>query len=162
MVIPRGVGQVLFNHYNGGKAADQKKREALVGLGDISILRPEIGVKHPFDMPSRFTYSGTKSRTNPAYTRWKKQYGDMCLAYGRDRGEKNIAAFVGDNLHAAWPNSETGTEFTYVWTKGQWWVGDPDEGSQSIVALKDVLEGNAKITSAIKAFGGNFVIGKRT
>ena len=41
-----------------------------------------------------------------------------------------------------------------------WMVGDPDEGTQSLVPLKAVLDGEVEIHSAVKAFGGNFVIGQ--
>ena len=42
-------GQILFDHYN-----SQAKAESLVQLGDLSLLGPEIGVKHPFEGPSIF------------------------------------------------------------------------------------------------------------
>lgn len=55
-------------------------------------------------------------------------------------------------------DSETSTEYTYVWTDGEWLVGDPDEGTQTLRSVADVLSGSVVIHSAIKAFGGNFVV----
>jgi hypothetical protein len=60
---PDYVGRILRDHY-----ADPAKVVALIGLGNLSRLGPEIGEKHDFN-----------------------NYGmdrpDWCLAYGRDRGD---------------------------------------------------------------------------
>jgi len=148
-------GKILFEHYT-----TQEKVEQLVALGDISSLNEEIGVKHPFDRPSVIDYkTGKPSRARKTF---EKKYGKMCTAYGRDRGETGVDTQVFDSLSAAWPDSETGTEFTYVWDDGIWYVGDPDEGSQSLIPLDDALAGKKKLTPAVKAFGGNFVIGRHS
>lgn len=62
-----GAGKTLFNHYK-----NPKKVEKLIKLGSISILGAEIGKKQSFD---NFDYKS-----------------NQCLAYGRDRGEKNVEA----------------------------------------------------------------------
>ena len=153
-------GRILFDHYT-----DQKKNEKLVGLGDISSLQANIGRKHPFDAPS---YGSKK------WEEYQKKYGDMCLAYGRDRGEEGTEAHVFDTLFDTWPDNQTGTEFTYVWcsnpraavgerpdpANAKWWVGDPDKGTQTLIDLGDALTGKKVITPAVKAFGGNFVVGQ--
>ncbi len=63
---PDHNGSILVNHYQ-----DIDKANQLLDLGDLSILAEEIGEQQSFS--DRSTH-----RDN-----W-------CLAYGRDRGEKNI------------------------------------------------------------------------
>lgn len=117
--------------------------EAVVKPGDMSSLDEKCSKPkgHTFDKPVK-GYS---------------------IYYGRDRGEKNVAGKVGDSLAAVWPGSETGTEYTYVWRQGKgWFVGDADEGEQTLQPLADVLAGTAEEPKPnVKAFGGNFVIGTR-
>lgn len=137
-------GRILFDHYT-----SQGQAEALVALGDLSILGPELGKKHPFDPPRHGT---------PAYEDYQRKYSGWCKAYGRDRGEKDTAAETGDTLFAVWPEAESWTEFTYVWDEGRWLVGIPDEGTQTLVDLGDALLGKRTIAPAVKAFG--MVIGK--
>lgn len=132
---PEHNGAILFSQYQ-----DPKKIKALMALGDLSSLGPQIGKKHDFD-----------TRDEGA-----------CTAYGRDRGEKNVAAKKFSSLAAAWPGGDTGTEYTYVWDGAKWWVGDPDEGVQSMKDLAALLRGDEKLATAVKAFGGNFVIGQHT
>jgi len=142
-------GAILFEHYT-----SQKKVEKLVSLGDLSVLGSEIGVKHPFEAPPRYIGDGwDKDKENPAFKTYQSKYGDMCLYYGRDRGEYNVAPKVSDTLAGCWPESDTWTEFTYVWDEGKWWCGDPDEGSQTLVDLGDLLSGKKTLKPAIKAFG---------
>lgn len=133
-------GKILFEHYT-----TQKKVEQLVALGDISVLGPEIGKKHPFDAPPLDA---------EAYEKYQKKYGNWCRVYGRDRGETGTEARVGDSLAEVWPEADTWTEFTYVWEDGKWWVGDPDEGSQTLVELGAALRGEKPVTPLVKAFGG--------
>ena len=61
---PSHVGKILLDHYN-----DVDRVNALMELGDLSSLgiklNPESGKPHTFDEP----------------------LDDMCVAYGRDRGE---------------------------------------------------------------------------
>lgn len=137
-------GQILFKHYT-----DQKHADALVALGDLSNLGPEIGTKHPFEKPSFGT---------PAYAKHEIKYKWMCTAYGRDRNERDVAGTVGDTLQAVWPEADTWTEFTYVWDQGKWWVTDPDEGTQTLVDLGDALSGKRTVKPSVKVFGA--VIGQ--
>lgn len=137
-------GQILFEHYT-----SQALAEKLVQLGDLSSLGPSIGKKHPFELPRS---------DSPEYAKARERHYAMCTAYGRDRGEKDVAGTVGDTIQAAWPECDTWTEFTYVWDDGCWWVGDPDEGTQTLVNLGDALMGKEKVTPRVKAFGA--VIGQ--
>lgn len=132
-----GNGKTLQEHYQ-----DQRVVEALVKPGDMSSLH-ESCVKppgHSFDKPVK----------------------GFCVYYGRDRGETDVDAKIGDSLAAVWPGSNTGTEYTYVWKVGKgWFVGDADEGSETLVPLADALAGINAPKPNVKAFGGNFVIGTR-
>lgn len=141
-------GRILFDHYT-----DQKHVEELVALGDLSSLGKEIGEKHPFDGPAFFLPGGDSLLPNPAYEEFKKRYGDWCRAYGRDRGQASCEGTIGDTIQAVWPEADCWTEFTYVWTEGQWFVADPDTGSQALVNLGDALSGKITVTPSVKAFG---------
>lgn len=59
-------GKILLNYYDTIEDASD-----LIALGDLSLLSKEIGEKQDFDQPTDRNW---------------------CLAYGRDRGEKNTAA----------------------------------------------------------------------
>lgn len=146
---PDNNGKILQEHYN-----SQEQAEALVALGDLSSLGPEIGKKHDFEWRMSKEMRGNEKSIK------FQQLDKMCNAYGRDRGEKDVDAKVFDTLQAAWPGSNTGTEYTYVWTTGKWFVGDPDKGTQTLELVTAVLAGEVTIHSNVKAFGGNFVIGK--
>jgi len=87
---PEGVGQKLGEHWT---TAD--KVRSLIALGDLSQLGEEIGEKHDFD-----THYGSRTEAELR----------MCLAYGRDRGEEDVAAVK--HPEDAWP--DYGQEFEYL------------------------------------------------
>ncbi len=139
-------GQILFDHYN-----SQEKAEALVALGDLSSLAEEIGTKHNFDWRSEPKFDRSKKmsqKTKQEYNKLSRQ----CNAYGRDRGETECDGYTGDSLSAVWPEKGTWTEFTYIWYDGNWYVADPDEGSQAAILLKDALAQNVKGANPIKSY----------
>jgi len=86
---------ILANNYN-----TEEEVRALIALGDLSSLGPELGAKHEFG-----------SAGNP----------DWCVSYGRDRGETNVGAIT----HNAdeWP--DYGQQFIYVFNPAteEWTVG---------------------------------------
>jgi len=131
-------GRILQDHYN-----SQKRAEALVKHGDLSSLAPKC--------------------TKPKGHNFDNSIPGYCVYYGRDRGEKDTDGVVADTLAGVWPEADCWTEFTYVWTEGQWWVANPDEGSQAAIPLGDALiadaAGTNPIKSAVKAPWG--VIGQR-
>lgn len=158
-------GELLLKHYQ-----TQAKNDALVALGSISSLGEEIGEKHDFDFQTAFVDKYRKkgvedyyaaAYADPAYVKLRA----MCNVYGRDRGESDVDPVIGDSLAEIWPE-DSPTEFTYVWSRshgeslGSWYVGDPDEGTQTLIPLKDAVEGKKPLTPKVKAFGGNFVIGQ--
>ena len=120
-----------------------------MALGDLSVLGETIGVKHPFEKPP----FGTAARKQ-----FEKKHGKSCTAYGRDRGEAGVEARTGETLSAVWPEADTWTEFTYVWDGERWFVGNPDEGTQTLIDLGDALQGKGALQPAVKAFGA--VIGQ--
>ena len=66
-------GSILNEHYS-----NSPKVNNLIALGDLSSLRPEIGVQHAFsslDVPKE---------EQEAYD---KEHGNSCTFYTRDRGE---------------------------------------------------------------------------
>jgi hypothetical protein len=70
-------GALLLEHYS-----DPFKLQKMIELGDMSSLRPDIGVKHDF---SQFESSIPSEE-------YERLYGDMCTFYGRDRGEDSVKA----------------------------------------------------------------------
>lgn len=93
-----GVGYKLHSIYN-----TQEKVEALVELGDLSSLRdklsPEPGTIHTFDKP---------------------QTG-VTVAYGRDRGEKDVAYKVGKTVLEV-EDLISDFAYSYVFKNGSWRV----------------------------------------
>jgi hypothetical protein len=67
-------GAILVEHYTNSAKANN-----LIALGDISSLRPEIGVKHSF----------SRLDTDLPDAEYDRLYGDMTTYYGRDRDEGN-------------------------------------------------------------------------
>lgn len=94
---PEGVGQTLADYYQ-----TTDKVEALLNLGDLSVLSNEIGEKQDFD--------NRETRNE-----------NWCLAYGRDRGEANTEAkdfnYVGAYLEYA---RNSCAEFAYIFTTNGW------------------------------------------
>ena len=87
-------GRILEQHYT-----NEEKIRQLMALGSLSSLRPEIGERQDFNQPTS---------------------KDWCLAYGRDRGEDDVAAItthtVLDLLR------ELGQEYDYLWFDERWHV----------------------------------------
>lgn len=93
---PDGVGKTLRNCY-----VDRKRVEELISLGDISCLAerlaPERWEVHSYDSPKR----------------------DITLAYGRDRGETDVAPHTHQNVNEYLSNS---LDYMYIFDEGQWHV----------------------------------------
>jgi hypothetical protein len=98
---PAGVGATLLEHYK-----TQEKVDALLALGNLSILREEVGDSVP--NPSRFD-----AHLDPHPT-W-------CLAYGRDRGETGQQAKVTSDMEFAVFCDRSDAEFVYLFDAGTWY-----------------------------------------
>lgn len=120
-----GVGDMLLNHY-----MVQDKLEKLLELGDISALRenvePEKGVQHSFRNPDAHT----------------------TIAYGRDRGEKNVQSIVFDNIEQFQNEfNNSWCEYAYLFdeTKQKWYCN-----TTSILNVEDMEELSSAIEKAMK------------
>ena len=108
--------EAVYCHNEGGPAhhlpiltgsyATEEKAAALLDLGGLSVLGPELGEKHDFR-----THGKTPETEN-----W-------CLAYRRDRGDKDEVAAkrtyaTEEEFLAA--VSETWAEYVYLFRGGRW------------------------------------------
>jgi hypothetical protein len=85
-------GVMLKDHYN-----TEEKVDALLALGALSSINPEIGEPHSFD----YHYN---------------EHKDWCLAYHRDRGE----AFRQDVYRNKRQWELNAEEYGYIWENGSW------------------------------------------
>ena len=91
-----GVGSELFQHYT-----DRIKVEALVALGDLSSIAPEIGDKHGFDQRSQ----------------------GFVTAYHRDRDEEweQVMPDEDKTIKSLGQTADnSGGEYLYVFRDGVW------------------------------------------
>jgi len=100
---PSHNGKILLKHYT-----TTAKVRALLKLGDISSLAPEIGFKHDFDNHS----------------------DEIVTAYGRDRGEKGTKARKYMSTTVMFQQIEDSwTEYLYLWdVKHNKWLFAPLDG----------------------------------
>ena len=121
-------GSILQKHYDSAKANN------LVALGDLSSLKPEIGIQHAFG------YHGTEISAED----YEKQFGNMCTFYGRDRGEKNVE-FQTDSSFESFIERVQGNccEWYYIMRDGVWYVGNVYESDEQfykkLVPLAEAL-----------------------
>lgn len=107
-------GPTLRDHY-----ADPVKVAQLMALGDLSVLGPEIGVKHD----------------------WANCPEDQCNAYDRDRGESGVEAERSVNFTALRAlTQQIGGEYLYVFDGRVWWVGGGASSMFGMPANKPVSE----------------------
>lgn len=88
------VGRILAEHYT-----DAAKVDALMSLGDLSVLDKEIGEAHSFSARPE----------------------GQCNAYGRDRGERNVDARTFETMRAFADDYE----YAYLFVDGAWTVSAP-------------------------------------
>ena len=102
-------GVILQEHYDSAKA------NQLVALGDLSSLKPEIGIQHAFG------YHGTEISAED----YETQFGNMCTFYGRDRGEKGTEWKTHTNFVDFFAEVEgSWCEWYYIMRDGVWYVGN--------------------------------------
>ena len=137
LVQPDGTIGAIYVHANGSPTwngavllasyATPARIQALLALGFLSELGPELGEKHSF---------------NTHHT----EHPDWCLAYMRDRGQTDahllahthadVAGFLADAR-------DWDAEFAYLFADGRWYVsacpwGSPQWGPRQLLA--DVLD----------------------
>ena len=89
---PSNNGVILSQHYQ-----DMDKVNALMKLGDLSVLGNEIGEQQDFEVP--------------------RLDMNWCLAYGRDRGEKNVSVKNGDFLQLT---TDQSVDYVYIFAGDYW------------------------------------------
>jgi hypothetical protein len=90
-------GKILLKHYQ-----DPFKLRKLMDLGDLSSLRPDVGVQHSFDD--------------------REASEDQCTFYGRDRGESGTEAKTFKDF-ADYAENHQYEEYEYILrTDGIWYV----------------------------------------
>jgi len=92
---PDHVGRMLLNHYNNQEGAD-----SIVNLGDLSSLSQSV------EKPEGHSYATPVE--------------GYSIFYGRDRGEKNVAALVVPDYATALKRNRQ--EYNYFWDGTQWTV----------------------------------------
>jgi len=107
-------GAMLIDHYN-----EREKVEKLMDLGNLSCLCERID-PNPNE-PHSFDYS-------------KRQLG-VCVAYGRDRGEKNQQA---QDVSLKALSDDPWIEYTYLYTKDGKWKYFEDGQYDTKSSLKSV------------------------
>jgi hypothetical protein len=103
---PEHNGKILVNHYS-----DVNRVNALLDLGDISFLGPELGEKHDFDSPDR----------------------TVVTAYGRDREEDDTEAREYEDLVTA--VKRAGQEYNYLFADNDWYLVKKDGSLTQVRAL---------------------------
>lgn len=95
---PSNNGVILQEHYT-----SEEKVDALLGLGDLSSLGPELGEKQNF---------GDRST----------QKDEWCLAYGRDRNDNKAAVKAKRVANMKEYLNESGMyiDYAYVFNNGEW------------------------------------------
>lgn len=92
---PEGVGATLQESYT-----TPEKIDALMALGDLSVLGAEIGSKKDFDI---------------------SVLDGECLAYGRDRGEDGTEAKTHETyIDYINYRVDQGCEYAYLWNGAAW------------------------------------------
>jgi hypothetical protein len=119
---PKHNGRLLITHYT-----DEAKVRELIALGDLSSLAPEIGEQHPFDTHD---FPG-------GYEAHNKLYGHMCMAYGRDRGEKDCESQHSGTVQE-YLSIDCGAEYYYIFHYGRWMVFSTEQNKW--VLAEDVLK----------------------
>ena len=110
-------GAILQEHY------DSVKANELVSLGDLSSLRPEIGVEHPF----------SRLDIQMSDTEWDALYGNQCTFYGRDRGEENTSWKVAHTFEEFLEQVEScWGEYYYIMRDGTWYCGSIKEREEGL------------------------------
>jgi len=107
-----------------------------VSLGDMSCLRPNIGVKHAFsalDIPKEEAEA------------FEKEHGDSCTFYGRDRGEENTSWKVAHTFEEFLDQVEGCCgEYYYIMRDGVWYCGSIKEREvglyRKLVVLTEALD----------------------
>ena len=93
---PENNGKILLNHYT-----DADWIHMLMDLGDLSYLGENVNPKGPHS--------------------FKNPESGVCVAYGRDRGEKNVDGVIYEDLGGFEDAMENyGCDYQYLFDNGKW------------------------------------------
>ena len=126
-------GKMLDEYYDSARANE------LVALGDLSSLRPSIGVEHAF------SHYDTEMNQEQYY----EQFGDMCTFYGRDRKEQNTEFKVAHTFAEFLDQCDNcAAEYYYIMKDGVWYVGTTYDNmhplSKNLTALTEAIASEEK------------------
>ena len=122
MKTPEGKVRAIYCHWDGYVSGNGKillenyttpaKVKALIDLGDISSLKPEIGEQHTFE----------KHQEQPELA---AMFDNWTLAYCRDRGEAwtNTAPQTFDTIGEWADDFDMGVEYIYLFDGKDWIFG---------------------------------------
>ena len=108
---PSNNGKILTENYQ-----DMDKVNTLLKLGDLSVLGMEIGEKQDFNNP--------------------RLGMDWCLAYGRDRGEKNVSVKNGDYNELI---KDQNVDYVYIFD-GDYWECFDTSNPEKIIELYNIQQ----------------------
>lgn len=134
---PEGVGQTLLDHWT-----SEEKINELMALGDLSALGSVIGEDQGTDWFDKRHDVLHGSLEEPKDAKDDPR-SNWCLAYGRDRGEKDVSSVT----HAldAWPDYGQEAEYVFDPADSTWRVSSP---RQNPVGWNTVPEWEGFITIA--------------
>ena len=114
IIQPRGTVRSIYTHWGGAPTdhgpillthyASPSRVLDLLELGNLSVLGPEIGSRHGFDLHA----------VDDRFARW-------CLAYGRDRGDPQEVALVDDCVESFIETCRScRADHAYLWSADRW------------------------------------------
>jgi len=112
---PQHHGHILLNYYN------QEKTNQLMKHGSLSVLGPNIGVKHAFSNPHPWN--------SAAYLAEESLQENSCTFYGRDRGDKETESKIFNDVSEFIDYyRSSGAEYSYLMKDGEWYLlHNPEE-----------------------------------
>lgn len=119
---PEHAYEILKQHYT-----TQEKVDELIALGDLSVLAKNTDVKSDMPVPEGVEHT------------YDTPVKDVCIAYGRDRGETGTEAKNVPMLQV-----EDFRSYAYVWSNGTWYAfhrGKHIEGTPVLEAPAKRIEG---------------------
>jgi hypothetical protein len=128
---PSNNGRILLEHYK-----DAEKINSLIYLGDISKLDENVspgkeGIRRKMNEKYEYDLIPTKEPHS-----FDEPHQGVVIAYGRDRGEKDIEAtiFVGKT-----PNKNRSEEYDYLFVESEnkWYVRDNHKSRPKFVELTE-------------------------
>ena len=128
---PSNNGRILLEHYK-----DAKKVKELIDLGDISVLAENVspgkeGIRRKMNEKYEYDLIPTKEPHS-----FDEPHQGVVIAYGRDRGEKNVEAtiFIGKT-----PDKKRSEEYDYLFVESEnkWYVRDNHKSRPTFVELTE-------------------------